>query len=65
MAVTSSATCPSESVLPIRLRPDFSAFSKGFAEPAEHQRASNRHKIRSLGELFSEPHDFFHLVNFL
>ena len=31
-----SATCPSESVLPIRLRPDFSVVLEGYAGGAEH-----------------------------
>ena len=31
-----SATCPCESVLPIRLRPDFSAVFEGYAGGAEH-----------------------------
>ncbi|WP_299364759.1 hypothetical protein, partial [uncultured Paracoccus sp.] len=59
-----SATCPCEIILPIRPRPDFIVFSKGFAEQAEHCRGSYRPKIRSLGGLFSGPHDFPHLVNF-
>ena len=31
-----SATCPHESVLPIRLRPDFSVVFDGYAGGAEH-----------------------------
>ena len=31
-----SATCPRESVLPIRLRPDFSVVFEGYAGEAEH-----------------------------
>ena len=31
-----SATCPRESVLPIRLRPDFSVVFEGYAGGAEH-----------------------------
>jgi len=31
MAVTASATCPRESVLPIRLRPDFIVVFEGYA----------------------------------
>ena len=31
-----SATCPRESVLPIRLRPDFSVVFEGYAGRAEH-----------------------------
>lgn len=31
-----SATCPSESVLPIRLRPDFLVVFEGYAGRAEH-----------------------------
>src|SRR5690606_26182388 len=34
---TPSATCPRESVLPIRLRPDFSVIFKGYASEAEHR----------------------------
>ena len=36
MAATSSATCPSESILSIRLRPDFSVVFEGYAGGAEH-----------------------------
>ena len=32
-----SATCPRESVLPIRLRPDFSVVFEGYAGWAEHR----------------------------
>lgn len=32
-----SATCPSESILPIRLRRDFLVLSQGFVEKAQHQ----------------------------
>ena len=34
---TLSATCPCESALPIRLRPDFLVVSKGFVGTAEQQ----------------------------
>ena len=32
-----SATCPRESVLPIRLRPDFSVVFEGYGGGAEHR----------------------------
>ena len=43
-----SATCPSESVLPIRLRPDFSVVFEGYAGEAEHRRQRQEARRRSL-----------------
>ena len=43
-----SATCPSESVLPIRLRPDFSVVFEGYAGGAEHYPCSQVGRKRSL-----------------
>ena len=60
-----SATCPRESVLPIRPRSDFTLFSKGFAGQAEHRLVGNWPKIRSLGRIFSGPDDCAALVNSL
>ena len=37
MAASRSANCPRESVLPIRLRSDFSVVLEGYAEGAEHR----------------------------
>lgn len=39
---TSSATCPRESILPIRLRPDFSVVFKGYARSPFHR---SRHAV--------------------
>jgi hypothetical protein len=36
-ALTSSATCPRESVLTIRLQPDFLVVFEGYAGEAEHR----------------------------
>ena len=60
-----SAICPCESVLPIRLRPDFLVFSKGFVVQAEHRPVYFWAKNRSLGLIFSEPDDCAILVNCL
>ena len=43
-----SATCPRESVLPIRLRPDFSVVFEGYAGEAEHRRQRQEARRRSL-----------------
>jgi len=43
-----SATCPRESVLPIRLRPDFSVVFEGYAGGAEHRRQRQEARRRSL-----------------
>ncbi len=43
-----SATCPRESVLPIRLRPDFSVVFEGYAGKAEHRRQRQEARRRSL-----------------
>ena len=43
-----SATCPRESVLPIRLRPDFSVVFEGYAGVAEHWRPRQEARKRSL-----------------
>ena len=43
-----SATCPRESVLPIRLRPDFSVVFGGYAGGAEHWRCRQEPRKRSL-----------------
>ena len=45
---TLSATCPRESVLPIRLRPDFSVVFEGYAGEAEHRRQRQEARRRSL-----------------
>ena len=44
-----SATCPHESVLPIRLRPDFSVAFEGYAGGAEHWPCRREAPKRSLG----------------
>ena len=46
---TSSATCPSESFLPIRLRPDFFVVFEGYAWRAEHWPPRQEARKRSLG----------------
>jgi hypothetical protein len=43
-----SATCPRESVLPIRLRPDFCVVFEGYAGEAEHQPRCREALKRSL-----------------
>lgn len=43
-----SATCPRESVLPIRLRPDFSVVFEGYAGGAEHRPRRQEAGRRSL-----------------
>ena len=43
-----SATCPRESVLPIRLRPDFSVVFEGYAGWAEHWLGHQVGRKRSL-----------------
>ena len=43
-----SATCPRESVLPIRLRPDFLVVFEGYAGGAEHRRRWPEPQKRSL-----------------
>ena len=43
-----SATCPRESVLPIRLRPDLSVVFGGYAGEAEHRLACQEVWKRSL-----------------
>src|SRR5690606_26112949 len=45
---TLSATCPRESVLPIRLRPDFSVVFEGYARWAEHWPPVQEARKRSL-----------------
>ena len=45
---TLSATCPRESVLPIRLRPDFFVVFEGYAGAAEHWRPRQETPKRSL-----------------
>jgi hypothetical protein len=44
-----SATCPRESVLSIRLRPDFSVVFEGYARWAEHRRRRQAARKWSLG----------------
>ena len=44
-----SATCPHESVLPIRLRQDFSVIFEGYAGEAEHWYWRQVNWKRSLG----------------
>ena len=44
-----SATCPRESVLPIRQRPDFSVVFEGYAGGAEHWPCRREAPKRSLG----------------
>ena len=43
-----SATCPRESVLPIRLRPDFLVVFEGYAEGAKHRPCCQKARKRSL-----------------
>ncbi len=43
-----SATCPRESVLPIRLRPEFLVVFEGYAGEAEHRRRCQAARRRSL-----------------
>ena len=43
-----SATCPRESVLPIRLRPDFLVVFEGYVEGAEHCTSRQEGRKRSL-----------------
>ena len=45
---TPSATCPRESVLPIRLRPDFSVVFEGYAGGAVNRATPRRARMRSL-----------------
>src|SRR5690606_24226034 len=45
---TPSATCPRESILPIRLRSDFSVVFEGYAGAAEHWRRRQEARKRSL-----------------
>ena len=45
---TLSATCPRETVLPIRLRPDFSVVFEGYAGRAEHWLGRREAPKRSL-----------------
>jgi hypothetical protein len=49
MADFHSATCPSELILPIRLRPDFSVVFEGYAGEAEHRPRRKQAWKRSLG----------------
>jgi hypothetical protein len=56
---------PHKTVLPIRLRPKFSVFSKGFTRLADHRRVGRWPKIRPLGRFFSGADDCADLVNFL
>lgn len=62
---TSSATCPRESVLPIRLRPVFSVVFEGYAGGAEHWPLRREARKRSLRAIFSGPVDCAVLVNSL
>ena len=48
MAASRSATCPHESVLPIRLRPDFSVVFGGYAGVAVNRPTPQRAHTRSL-----------------
>jgi hypothetical protein len=48
MAATPSATCPRESVLPVRLRPDFLVVFGGYAGVAEHRHGCQAARKRSL-----------------
>ena len=43
-----SATCPRESVLPIRLRPDFLVVFEGYAGGAVNRATPRRARMRSL-----------------
>lgn len=43
-----SAICPRESVLPIRLRPDFSVIFEGYAGGAEHRPRRQEARKQSL-----------------
>jgi len=48
-SATPSATCPRESVLPIRLRPDFSVVFEGYARSPFHRSRHAATPKRSLG----------------
>lgn len=60
-----SATCPRESGLPIRLRPDFSIVFEGYAGEAEHCPGARWSGGGLSGPIFSGPHDCADLVNSL
>jgi hypothetical protein len=60
-----SATCPRESVLPIRLRPDFSLFSRVMREGLSTGPGARSAQSGLSGPIFSGPHDCADLVNFL
>src|SRR5690554_2952833 len=60
---TLSAICPRESVLPIRLRPDFLVVLEGYAGGALHLARRVAAKIGLSGPIFSEPVDCAGLVN--
>jgi len=47
-AAAPSATCPRESVLPIRLRPDFSVVFEGYAGGAVNRHIPQKAEKRSL-----------------
>ena len=60
-----SATCPSESVLPIRLRPDFSVVFEVMREGLSTGPDGVRPGAGLLGPIFSRPVDCAFLVNSL
>ena len=59
-----SAACPSESVLPIRLRPDFSVFSRVMRERLSTVFGARRPGSGLSRPIFSGPDDCADLVNF-
>ena len=59
-----SATCPRESDLPIRPRPDFSVVFEGYAEGAVHRQQRGKAEIGLSRAIFSGAHDCADLVNF-
>ena len=58
-----SATCPRESVLPIRLRLDFSVVFEGYAGGQSTGSRARRLASALSGPIFSRPHDCADLVN--
>ena len=60
-----SATCPRESVLPIRPQPDFLVVFGGYADGAVHRHQRGMTEISLFGAVFSEPHDCAEMVQSL
>ena len=60
-----SAIYPCESVVPIRLRPDFFVVFEGYAGGAIHRRQRGTTEISLSGAVFSEPHHCADLVQSL